>query len=120
VGFERNVDLLVTNILSDGAIPVLFPFVQASDEIFESLTGEAAQEAAFTVNSRRGCQIALEKNTAVLHKLAKQHNVPIIEFDASAIPLEHWLDHCHLSREGEQAKAQFVAGQLQRIIQTRL
>ena len=118
VGFERNTDFLVRNILGDGSVPVFFPFIQAPNRVFESLTGRAAHEAAFTLNSRRGSQIALEKNVTVLRKIAENRRVTLIEFDANRIPPDQWLDHCHLGREGERAKAQFVAAQLQRIIES--
>lgn len=109
VGFERNLDLLIRNILDDGATPVLFPFVLTSDEQFENLSAESAQRVAFTRKIRAGSVIALAKNYAVMEELGQEYRIPFIVLSPEEIPTAYFLDNAHLSKEGEQIKAQFVA-----------
>lgn len=106
IGFERNLDLLVRNVLSDKAIPVLFPFVLSSDETFAALSPAAARAAAFTTKGRRAGQMALAKNVTVMRRIAEKYEVSLVELDAERIPPKYFLDHCHLSRDGERIKAQ--------------
>ena len=109
VGFERNLDLLLRNIIADGAVPVLFPFVLSSDRIFNNLEPEAAKRADYTKKIRKASAIALEKNKEVMIKLSEKYQVPLFDLPVDRIAVEYFLDHCHLSKEGENLKATFLA-----------
>ena len=112
LGFERNLDLLLRNIVSDGAEPILFPFVLTSDEQFETLSAESAARVAFTRKIREGYVIALAKNYDVMERLSLEHQIPLIELSPDEIPTEYFLDDAHLSKEGEAIKARTVANQI--------
>ncbi len=116
LGFERNLSLLLRNILDDGALPVIFPFILTSDRQFSTLTPDAAKRAAYTSKIRPAMLIALEKNTRVMHRLSETWQAPLITLAADEIPTAYFLDHTHLSRQGETLKAAFVAGQLCRLL----
>ncbi|MCC2644034.1 MAG: rane protein of unknown function [Nitrospira sp.] len=112
VGFHRNVQLLLRNITADGAKPIVFPFVMASDEQFDAFRPEAAKRAAFTKKIRKGTIIALNKHIEIMKGLADEFSVPFAQLSPAQIPVEHFLDHCHLSRDGEAVKAGFMAKQV--------
>ena len=40
--------------------------------------------------------IGLSKNYQVMRKLAAEYGILIIEISRNTIPLENFLDHCHL------------------------
>ena len=112
VGFERNLELLIRNVISDGAQPVLFPYVMVSDEQFDILSAESAKRVAFTRKIREGLVIALDKNYEVMERLSLEYQIPLINLSPEEIPIEYFLDDAHLSREGEAIKAQVVANQI--------
>lgn len=108
-GFDRNLDLLLRNIIADGAKPILFPFVFASDEIFDDLSPESIERASYTKKIRKGSIIAFEKNKEVIIRLSEKYQLPLFDLPADSIPAEYFLDHCHLSKGGEKIKAEFIA-----------
>jgi len=116
IGFERNLRLLIENITSDGAEPVLFPYVMVSDEQFDSLSAESAERVAFTRKIREGLVIALDKDNMVMRNLSGEYQIPLISLSPEEIPIEYFLDDAHLSREGEAIKAQTVANQICQLI----
>ena len=116
VGFERNLDLLLRNIVSDGAKPILFPFVITSDEQFDTLSAESAERVAFTRKIREGYLIALAKNNDVMRSLSLEYQTPLILLSPEEIPTEYFLDDAHLSKEGEEIKAWTVANQICQLI----
>ena len=112
VGFESNLDLLIRNVISDGAQPLLFPYVTVSDEQFDALSAESAKRVAFTRKIREGLVIALEKDNEVMERLSLEYQIPLISLSPDEIPTEYFLDDAHLSKEGEAIKARFVANQI--------
>ncbi len=116
VGFERNLRLLIRNIASDGAEPVLFPYVMVSDEQFDTLSAESAERVAFTRKIREGLVIALAKNYEVMNRLSIEYQTPLINLSPEEIPTEYFLDDAHLSKEGEEIKALAVANQICHLI----
>jgi len=115
-GFERNLRLLISNIISDGAEPVLFPYVMVSDEQFDILSAESAERVAFTRKIREGLVIALDKDYVVMESLSREYQIPLITLSPEEIPTEYFLDDAHLSKEGEAIKAQTVANQICQLI----
>jgi lysophospholipase L1-like esterase len=116
VGFNRNLRLLVRNIIDDGGKPILFPFVITSDEQFNTLSAESAARVAFTRKIREGYLIALAKNKEVMRRLSLEYQIPLITLSSEEIPTEYFLDDAHLSKEGERIKARFVANQICQLI----
>ena len=112
VGFESNLDLLIRNVISDGAQPLLFPYVTVSDEQFDALSAESAKRVAFTRKIREGLVIALDKDNEVMERLSLEYQIPLISLSPEEIPTEYFLDDAHLSKEGEAIKARFVANQI--------
>jgi lysophospholipase L1-like esterase len=112
VGFERYLNLLIRNIISDGAQPLLFPYVTVSDEQFDALSAESAKRVAFTRKIRDGLVIALAKDDEVMGRLSLEYQIPLISLSPEEIPTEYFLDDAHLSPEGEAIKARFVANQI--------
>jgi len=116
VGFERNLRLLVRNVIDDGAEPILLPFVITSDEQFDTLSAESSARVAFTIKIREGYLIALAKNNEVMRSLSLEYQIPLITLSPEEIPTEYFLDDAHLSKEGEAIKARFVAIQICHLI----
>jgi len=116
IGFERNLRLLLTNVISDGAKPILFPFVITSDEQFDTLSAESAERVAFTRKIREGYLIALAKNNEVMRRLSLEYQIPLMILSSEEIPTEYFLDDAHLSKEGERIKARFVANQICQLV----
>lgn len=116
VGFERNLNLLIRNVISDGAQPVLFPYVTVSEEQFDILSAESAERVAFTRKIREGLVIALAKNYDVMGSLSREYQIPLINLSPEDIPTEYFLDDAHLSKEGEEIKAWAVANQICQLI----
>ncbi len=115
-GFERNLRLLISNIISDSAEPVLFPYVMVSDEQFDILSAEFAERVAFTRKVREGLVIALDKDYEVMEGLSREYQIPLITLSPEEIPTEYFLDDAHLSKEGEAIKARTVANQICQLI----
>ena len=98
--------------MSDGAKPLLFPYVTVSDEQFDALSAESAKRVAFTRKIREGLVIALAKDNEVMKRLSLDYQIPLISLSPEEIPTEYFLDDAHLSKEGEAIKARFVANQI--------
>jgi len=116
IGLERNLDLLIRNIVADGGLPVLFSPVFASEKQFYELKGEAAKNASYTQKIHKATTIGLEKTQEVLRKLSSKYQIPLIELSPDRIPTEYFLDHIHLSKEGESIKAAIVADNIAKLL----
>ena len=117
VGFERNLDLLLRNIVADGATPILFPGVFPTEKAYQELQPEAAKRAAYTKNIHAATPIAMEKDREVMFRLSEKYKIPFIELSPDNIPAQDFLDHVHLSKQGEAIKAAFVADNILRLRQ---
>lgn len=111
IGFHRNLNLLVRNIRQDGSIPVLFPFIYAPKSVFERNDINNFLEAHYDVSV-----IGIRKNIEVMREMAVDNHIPIIEGAKEVIPVDCFLDHCHLNAQGEFIKARHVADYLISII----
>ena len=116
VGFERNLDLLIRNIVGDGVKPIIFPYVMASDEQYEILRAEDPERVDSVRKIREGSVIALSKNYDVMERKSREYQIPLIILSPEEIPTEYFLDIAHLSKEGEAIKARFVASNLCQLI----
>ena len=113
IGFRRNVEALVRNVIEDGALPVLFPFYLAEKEYLE-VVGPSHD---YLKDQYDATKIGVEKNTSVLEDIAgKSGEVVMIQLPEGVIPLEYFFDQCHLKPEGQQLKARYVADHLRSLI----
>ena len=117
IGLERNLDLLIRNIIADGGLPVLFAPVFTSDKQFHELKGDAAKLAAYTKKIQKATMLGLQKTQEVLRKLSAKYQIPLIELAPDRIPTEYFIDHIHLSKDGESIKAAFVADNILKLLQ---
>ncbi len=108
VGFRRNVELLVRNVLADGATPVLFAFELAPDAILERIPPEEAYFKPYFPAVAAG----IEKNVEVMREVAHERGALFLDMGAGAIAFEDFVDHCHLSPAGHETKARFLADRL--------
>ncbi|MDI9383416.1 MAG: SGNH/GDSL hydrolase family protein [Verrucomicrobiota bacterium] len=98
-GFERNLDFLVRNILEDGAIPVLFPFVYSHGAKLRSEPYGKYAEAL---------QLSYEKDAVIIAGIAEKYHLETIDIPADAIQESDFVDFCHLKLGGETIKAEYV------------
>ena len=113
IGFRRNVEALVRNVIEEGAIPVIFPYYLAEKEYLEVVK----PPHDYMKDQYDAIKIGVEKNTSVLEDIAgKSGEVNIIQLPEGFIGSEYFFDHCHLKPEGQQLKARYVADQLQSLI----
>lgn len=113
IGFRRNVEALVRNVIEEGAIPVIFPFYLAEKEYLEVVN----PPHDYLKDQYDAIKIGVEKNTSVLEDIAgKSGKVKIMQLPEGYISLEYFYDHAHLKAERQQLKARYVADQLQSLI----
>lgn len=119
IGLERNLDLLIRNIIADDALPILFAPVFCTDKQFYALTGEAAKRADTNRKVRKAAVIGMAKNLEVIRKLAAKYQIPLVEIPPEQIPLEYFLDDNHLSKEAAAIEAQTLSEQVFKALQSR-
>jgi hypothetical protein len=100
-GFRRNLDLLLRTIAADGAVPVLFPFVNAPLERMRAdrTYGRYADSML----------LSFQKDRSVVGEAARAHGVALVELPEDAIAPASFKDFCHVDLAGERVKAQRVA-----------
>ncbi|MER2520240.1 MAG: GDSL-type esterase/lipase family protein [Bdellovibrionales bacterium] len=108
IGFERNMNSLVTLIKAHGGQPILFPFHLAEKNVFDQLS----EGMRYAEKTYVPLEMGLEKNKTVLRKLAQRERLPIYELPKRSIPTDDFFDHCHLKAHGETVKATFLAKNL--------
>ena len=105
IGFERNLDSLITLSKSSGSDVVLFGFLQARRQYLSKNAGAfKGYEDALIVG--------LEKNYEVLAKVGRRHNVPFVIPAQDRFQDDWFQDNCHLTPEGEEVKAQIMFEEL--------
>jgi lysophospholipase L1-like esterase len=103
-GFRRNVDLLVTMARADGATPVLFAFAWAPDEKWRAMRDYGRY--------RDSMVLGFTKSVAAAKTIAERSGVAWLELPAGALPASVFIDFCHLTADGEEIKARFLAERL--------
>jgi len=116
IGFERNMETLIQEVKSVGAVPVIFPFHLASDKIYKVVP----EPMRYAQKLHPAMVMAIAKNKEVLKNLSKKYNLPYHEMAADRIPLEDFFDHCHMKPEGDRMKAEFIAQYVAPIVEKRL
>lgn len=107
-GLRRNLDLLIRTIAADGAVPVLFPFVNAPLERMriDRAWGRYADSML----------LSFRKDRRVIDELARTHDLTLVDLPDGAIAPASFRDFCHVDLAGEQIKAQRVAEALLPIV----
>ena len=100
-GFRRNMDLFVRAVIEDNAVPVIFPFVWAPEDIMQKASGYGAYYKALACGFR--------KDRQVMEEIARLHSLPIVNIPDNAIDRAMFVDFCHVNEEGEAVKARCVA-----------
>ena len=113
LGYERNLDTLLSLIKADNALPILFPFVMAPQTVFEVLPSEMT----YAKRLYPAIMIGVRKHEQIMRLLADKYQLPLVELGDDAIPLTAFFDHCHLKPEGESIKAHCLATLLKRYVQ---
>ena len=105
IGFERNMDYLVTLSKSSGSDVVLFGFLQARRQYLSRNAGafKGYEDALI---------LGLEKNYEVLARVGHRHGVPFVIPDQDRFQDDWFQDNCHLTPEGEEVKAQIMFEEL--------
>ena len=101
VGFRRNLDLLIRTIAADGAVPVLFPFVNAP---LERMRADRTY-GRYTDSMLLGFQ----KDRQVVDEAARTHGLTLVDLPEGAIAPSSFRDFCHVDLVGERTKALQVA-----------
>ncbi|MFZ6012012.1 MAG: SGNH/GDSL hydrolase family protein [Bacteroidota bacterium] len=109
VGFTRNVDLLIRTAKADSVQVILFGFLQAREEnLSKNRIDHAGLEKAMIY--------AVQKNNDILKQLSEKHNLLYIDPHQDYFKDEWFLDNCHLTKAGEEAKAEVVFQQIVKVI----
>ena len=105
-GFRHNLDALVRNIIQDGAIPVIFPFVRAPDEIFRRQYKDYADSIL----------LSYKKELLVMEEISQKYNIKLTSLPEGAIPKDMFKDWCHVNSGGEEIKAKHLAQAINPIV----
>ncbi len=111
-GYRRNLDILVRNIIQDGAIPIFFPVIMAPKEYVAQLP----EIGELITRYYDAFSIGLNKNRQVMKEIAGKYRIPYVEIPDDKIPEEYFIDHIHLNAFGEKEKASFLESKLSTLI----
>ncbi len=114
-GFSRNLSLLLSIIKQDGAIPVYFQFYRPGKEMFSEKGKVALYKANKNTNFTEhfnANQILSNKIKSAARLITKDNGVEFIHIGDGEIPIEYFVDQCHLNRYGQVFKAKFMSKQI--------
>jgi lysophospholipase L1-like esterase len=100
-GFRRNVEYLVSQGKQAGSQIILFGFLQARKE-------NLAKNAGAFAGYEEALVLGLQKSYQVMAHVAERHGVPFIIPQQDMFRDEWFQDNCHLTVEGEGAKAEIL------------
>ncbi len=103
VGFEYNLQYLVTAIRADSALPLIVSFVQAKEE-------NLSKNQPLLVGKERAQTLGLEKNIVVMQSVSKALQVPFLELTSGQFADSMFIDNCHLNEKGDSVKASLIHG----------
>jgi len=100
-GFRRNLDTLIKIAESDNTKVVLFPFLQARQEMLtnrrEDLKG-----------LEKALVAGLDKHYTIMKELSEKYDIPFIIPKQSLFKDAWFIDNCHLNELGEKMKANIL------------
>jgi lysophospholipase L1-like esterase len=100
-GFERNLDLLIRTIKSDGAVPIIFGFLSNREESLSTNWPEL-------VGKERALVVGLARTDQVMRDIAGRYSIKFVDPQQWRFPPSVFIDFCHLNEDGEQIKAQVL------------
>lgn len=115
IGFSRNMETLIQETIAIGAVPVIFPFHLAEEDIYSKIP----EKMRYAEKLHPAVSLGLSKNKKVLRGLSNKYSVPYHEMPQNQIEFEKFFDHCHMKPEGDRVKAEYIAQYLISIIQGR-
>lgn len=106
LGFYRNLDLLLRNITCDKYYPILFQedIADINNPAFFTKVLNKKDKERYEIMG-----IQLMKNIKTARQICKKYNVEFLSMEKGSILPENMLDICHLTKEGEFQKAEFLS-----------
>src|SRR5262249_24595719 len=101
LGFERNLDLLIRSIKSDGALPIIFGFLQTREEFL-------SKNRPDFIGKERALVVGLARTYQVMRDIAVRHSIKFVDPQQWRFPPSVFVDNCHLNEDGELIKAQVL------------
>jgi hypothetical protein len=101
VGFERNLDLLIRNIKSDGALAIIFGFLQTREEFL-------SKNSPWLIGKERALVVGLARTYQVMRDIAARHSIKFVDPQQWRFPPSVFVDNAHLNEDGELIKAQVL------------
>lgn len=111
LGYERNLGLLFRNIVDDSTDVIFFQFYDPGRSLASGNNKEALEQALRTtdyLNHLEASILALHKNEAVSRNLCLMANIDYLKIPDDSIPVEYFIDQCHLNATGQMFKAKFL------------
>jgi hypothetical protein len=99
-GFQRNLEMLIKTVKADGALPIIFGFLQNREDRLSKNSPHLGKEKALV--------IGLQRTYAIMKDLANKYDVQFVDPRQELFPDEVFLDNCHLNEEGELIKARVL------------
>ena len=116
--YKTNLSNLVTLIQNNGAEAIFFQFYQPSYIELKNKNPAAFLKAE--QNLGENCisyDESLQKGSARLRdetlQVCREKKIEFWEIDENKLPLEYFTDQCHLNKNGQQFKANFIFKNLQ-------
>jgi hypothetical protein len=98
IGFYNRLERMTKQARSNGSKVILFPVPTRTD------VADGFSEKWWKIQ-----ETAVQKNVVAMEDLAKKQRTGFLKIDPYAIPLNGWFDYCHLEKEGEIVKGNFLA-----------
>jgi lysophospholipase L1-like esterase len=115
IGYERNMSQLVRDIIADGARPVLFKMFRGPRAVFAVLPPAArGVEPLYDA-----VEVAQSKEAEIGQRLAASVGAPWVALADNAVPLADFIDHAHLTADGERITAQRLVDTVAELLRPR-
>ena len=121
IAYGNNLTNLFQIIKKSNAVPVFFQFYRPSLERLKNFNKAAFNQATNILGENLlSWSEYLEVGFNRLQKEAKtncmNNNVEFWEIEKNSIAEKHFIDQCHLNREGQEFKAQFVYDKISKFL----
>ncbi|MFO0974207.1 MAG: glycosyltransferase [Phycisphaerae bacterium] len=93
LAFRHNLDAAIAEMQRDGATVILIAFRPAPRNHYPA-----------------DLRAAMARNESEMARAAEVHGLTFLPFPATAVPVDAWVDDCHLDPRGEHDKAAYVSG----------
>lgn len=117
--YERNLAMLFERIAKDAALPVHFQFVFPGERLLHVNSEEVREVANSRLNYDEFIElflVASQKTSLASKRVCDSLGVANLVMDNDVIPIDCFVDQCHLNAEGQMQKAAFLEKQLAPVI----